>query len=236
MKKLLIVTSLAVFAACSRQNDSAQQPAPPPAENNPASAAAAPITVPAGAYTLDKSHASLLFRVDHLGFSKYTARFRNFDAQMQLDPANLAASSVTATIDPKSLDVENPPAGFVDELIGANWLDASKFPELTFRSTAAEVTGPNAVKITGDLTLHGVTKPVVLAATLNGGYAGHPMDPHARVGFSAHGTFKRSDFGIAIGIPAPGTTMGVSDDVEVIIESEFSGPAWAAPNETPAQS
>jgi polyisoprenoid-binding protein YceI len=68
---------------------------------------------------------------------------------------------------------------------------------------------------------------VVLEATFNGGYAGHPMDPHARIGFSAHGTFKRSEFGIGYGVPAPGTTMGVSDAVEVTIETEFSGPPLA---------
>ncbi|MBB5187872.1 polyisoprenoid-binding protein YceI [Zhongshania antarctica] len=61
-------------------------------------------------------------------------------------------------------------------------------------------------------------------ATFNGGYAGHPLDPHGRIGFSARGMFKRSDFGISIGIPAPGSTMGVGDDLEVIIEAEFTGP------------
>ena len=84
-----------------------------------------------------------------------------------------------------------------------------------------------ALRISGELTLHGVTKPVTLMATYNGGYAGHPYDPHARIGFSAKGTLKRSDFGVAYGIPAPGTTMGVFDDVEVIVEAEFSGPALA---------
>ena len=69
---------------------------------------------------------------------------------------------------------------------------------------------------------------MVLEATFNGGYAGHPLDPHARIGFSAHGTLLRSEFGISYGIPAPGTTMGVSDAVEVVLEAEFNGPAWAA--------
>src|SRR6185295_14938851 len=91
-------------------------------------------------------------------------------------------------------------------------------------STAIEMTAPNAMRINGELTLHGVTRPAVLAATYNGGYEGHPLDPHARIGFSAHGTVRRSEFGIAYGIPAPGTTMGVSDEVEVMIETEFSGP------------
>jgi polyisoprenoid-binding protein YceI len=185
-------------------------------------------TVPAGDYTLDKPHASLIFRVDHLGFSHWTARFSNFDAKLQFDPARPSAARVTVTIDPASLTPDNPPAGFVAQLLGAQWFDAGKFPQMTYRSTRVEAVGQNAMRITGDMTLHGATKPVVLDATFNGGYVGHPMDPHARIGFSAHGTLKRSDFGIAFGIPQPGSTMGVGDTVEFTIESEFSGPAWSA--------
>jgi polyisoprenoid-binding protein YceI len=170
-----------------------------------------------------------VFRLNHLGFSNYTARFTTFGAQLQFDPNDPVGSSVIVNVDPKSLAVENPPADFVNELIGKNWLDSAQFPELTYRSTSVELTAPNAMRITGELTLHGVTKPVVLDATFNGGYAGHPMDPHARIGFSAHGAFNRSDFGIGYGIPAPGTTMGVSDRVDVTIETELTGPAWTAP-------
>lgn len=74
-----------------------------------------------------------------------------------------------------------------------------------------------------------MTKPVTLHATFGGSYEGHPMDPAARVGFSAHGTLKRSSFGIGIGIgiPAPGSTMGVFDGVTIDIETEFTGPALA---------
>ncbi|HYM35134.1 MAG TPA: YceI family protein, partial [Steroidobacteraceae bacterium] len=118
----------------------------------------------------------------------------------------------------------NPPEGFVDALLGEQWLNAAQFPQMTFKSTKLESTGANSVRIVGDFTLHGVTKPAVLEATFNGGYAGHPMDPHARIGFSAHGSLKRSEFGIAYGIPEPGSTMGVSDEVQVAIEAEFSGP------------
>ena len=67
----------------------------------------------------------------------------------------------------------------------------------------------------------------MLDASYNGGYAGHPMDPNARIGFSARGKFQRSDFGVSIGIPEPGTNMGVGDEVEVVLESEFNGPALA---------
>ena len=98
---------------------------------------------------------------------------------------------------------------------------------MKFESRRVDVTGENTVRINGVLTLHGVTRPIVLEARFNGGYAGHQMDPNARIGFSAHGTLKRSQFGIAYGIPAPGTTMGVSDDVNVVIEAEFTGPPLA---------
>ena len=179
---------------------------------------------PAGSYTLDKAHASLIFRVNHIGFSNYTGRFGNFDARLQFDPANPTASSVTATVDPRSLGLENPPAGFVDEMLGAKWLDAGQFAQMKFQSTKVEPTGANTARITGDFTLHGVTLPVVLDATFNGGYAGHPLDPHARIGFSAHGSLKRAAFGVALGVPPPGSTMGVGDNVEIIIEAEFNGP------------
>ena len=196
------------------------------AEANAAAAAAAP--VPAGQYTTDKAHTSLLFRVDHLGFSHFTGRFTQVDAKLQFDPAHIAVSRLSVDIDPRSISSDNAPSGFLQALAGAGWLDADHFPQMTFRSQSVEMTGPNTFRIHGELTLHGVTKPLILDARYNGGYAGHPMDPHARVGFSATGSLKRSDFGISFGIPAPGTTMGVGDQVDVVLESEFSGPPLVA--------
>ncbi|HET9864061.1 MAG TPA: YceI family protein [Steroidobacteraceae bacterium] len=180
--------------------------------------------VPAGQYTVDKAHTSLIFRVSHLGFSTYTGRFTDVDAKLDFDPRNLAASRVEVSIDPRSIQADNAPSGFLQTLAGDAWLDADRFPEMTFRTKAVEVTGPKTFRIRGELTLHGVTRPVVLDARYNGGYASHPYEPNARVGFSATGTFKRSDFGVSYGIPAPGTTMGVSDEVKVLLESEFTGP------------
>ena len=232
--KLWIVTgAVAALAACS----------PPTAKKTeaPAAAASAPAAVkpaasqaPAGDYKLDPAHASLEFKVSHMGFSHYTARFTDFDAKLKFDPAHPETSSVEATVDPKSLALNAPPAGFKDELTGKSWFDAAQYPAITFRSTKVEVTGANTARITGDFTLHGVTKPVVLEATFNGGYPGFAMDPHARIGFSAHGVFKRSEFGMGYGVPAPGSNMGVSDEVEVNIEAEFSGPAFVAPKAAPA--
>jgi polyisoprenoid-binding protein YceI len=205
-----------------------------------AGAAALAPDVPAGTYTLDRSHASLIFRVDHLGFSNYTARFTNFDAELVFDPAEPAASRLTATIDGRSLETDFPFPEQVDfnaQLQGEDWLNTADHPQMTYRSTTVELTGVNSARIDGELTLRGVTRPMALEATFNGGYAGHPMDPNARIGFSARGSLLRSDYGMAFGIPAPGSKMGVSDEVEVIIEAEFSGPAWKAanaPEESPA--
>lgn len=183
--------------------------------------------IPAGEYTLDKAHASLIFRVSHMGFSQYTASFSHFDVKMQFDPRHPEASMVEAVIDPASLDLINPPEGFTKALLGKQWLDAASYPQITFISNKVELTGNHTAKVYGDFTLHGVTRPLVLDVTFNGGYAGIPMDPHARIGFSAHGRFKRSDYGITYGIPAPGSHMGVGDEVEVIIEAELSGPPSA---------
>ena len=226
MRMLSVLCASLLLAACTPKGNDGDKAIAPASE--------AP-KVPAGAYVLDKSHASLVFRVSHLGFSNYTARFEHFDAQLQFDPNNLSASSVTATIDPTSLRLDNPPVGFTESLLGSDWLDATQYPQMTYRSTKVEVIAPNNMRITGDLTLHGMTHPVVLEAVFNGGYAGHPMDPHARIGFSAQGTLKRSDFGIKFGIPEPGSTMGVGDDVDVAIEAEFSGPAWTQPNSVPTE-
>ena len=186
-------------------------------------ASAAP--VPAGAYTVDKAHTSLIFRVSHLGFSTYTGRFTRLDANLQFDPANLTTSRVNVDIDPRSIEADNAPSGFLQTLAGKDWLDADRFPDMTFRTKSVEVTGPGTFRVNGELTLHGVTRPLALEARYNGGYASHPYEPHARVGFSAQGKFKRSDFGVSYGIPAPGSIMGVSDEVQVTLESEFTGPA-----------
>jgi polyisoprenoid-binding protein YceI len=183
--------------------------------------------VPAGEYTVDPSHATLIFRVNHLGFSHFTSQFRKFDATLMLDPRHPERSSVTATIDPRSIEIVDPTLAV--DIQGPQWFDSGRFPQMIFRSTKVELTGPNTARITGELGLHGVTVPVSWDATFNGGYAANPYDPKgARAGFSAHGALKRSAFGMGYGIPAPGTTMGVSDEVDFTIEAEFNHPKGPA--------
>ena len=182
------------------------------------------LRIPAGDYTLDKSHASLVFKVNHPGFSSFTGRFARFDAKLWFDPPRPTAARLDVAIEPRSIESDNPPPNFLAMLQGTDWLDADRYPQMTFRSTSVTSLGGRRLRVRGDLTLHGITKPVELVATFNGGYAGHPMDPHARIGFSAHSRLKRSDFGISLGIPTPGSQMGVGDVVELFIETEFSGP------------
>lgn len=223
MRTVLIVVTIAALAACSPRPASAPAVAGPEAKAAPA-AAKAPKEAPSGAYTLDPAHTSVVFRVPHMGLSHYTARFTKVEGELAFDPANPAGQSVIATIDAGSLATAYPdPKLDFDAQIEKEFLDTAKYPQITFRSTKVQPTGPDTAQVTGDLTLHGVTRPVVLEATFNGGYKAGGMDPAGhRVGFSAHGTLRRSDFGITFGVPAPGTTFGVGDDVEVIIETEFT--------------
>jgi polyisoprenoid-binding protein YceI len=223
LSRFFTATGVAVLLGLPGGISQAAEPAAPPAT--------APVTAPpAGQYQLDKSHASLVFRVSHLGFSTYTSRFSRFDTELAFDPRNIPASKVVTTIDASSLEMDAAPTFCLDIVKGPQMLDTAKFPKIVFRSEKIRMTGAKSMEITGTLDLHGVTRPVVLTGTFNGGYAGMPkMDPHARVGFSAHGSLKRSDFGITYGVPAPGTTMGVGDLIDFSIEAEFTGPPLATP-------
>jgi polyisoprenoid-binding protein YceI len=212
-----VVALLGVYGAMSRAADTPAPPAMPPVK--------AP---PAGVYQIDKAHASLQLRVSHMGFSTYTTRFSRFDATLTFDPANIPASKLVATVDAASLEMDEAPKMCVDIVQGPQFLDTKKFPKIVFRSEKIRMTGAKSFEILGTLDLHGVSRPLVLKGTYNGGYPGMPeMDPQARAGFSAHGAFKRSDFGMGYGVPAPGTTMGVGDLIDVSIEVEFNGPPLA---------
>jgi polyisoprenoid-binding protein YceI len=203
-----LAAAIALIVAGPARSDAPQAPAPTP---------------PAGTYFMDPSHTSVTFKVSHLGFSHYTARFTRADAEMEFDPNHPEAMSVEATIDPTSLELNTPPKGFHDQLMGEGWFNAAKFPKMTFRSTGVTLTGPHTARVNGDLSLLGVSRPVTLEVTYNGGWAPNNFDPGgARIGFSAHGVLNRSDFGMSNGIPAPGSTLGVSDAVEIAIETEFS--------------
>jgi polyisoprenoid-binding protein YceI len=229
-RHLLTAAALVALAACSGRVQSSAHvekktelvvgdPSAPQAGEPVASTTPDP-KQPAGLYSLDPAHTTVLFKLSHLGFSGYTASFSKVAGDLQLDPARPEASSLSVAIDTRSLTLPAPPAGFHDTLTGPQWLDAARCPQITFKSTKVTRTGPATADIAGDLTVHCVTKPVTIQARFNGGYPPNAYDG-ARVGFSGKTSFRRSDFGLASGIPAPGTNMGVGDRVDVTIETEF---------------
>lgn len=175
--------------------------------------------MPAGNYAIDPTHASVTWRVNHLGLSTYTARFTKVDATLNFDPKEPAKSTLKASIDPTSIktDYPNPEKENFDAKLstGAEWFNSGKFPKITFESTRIEKTGDTTGVIYGNMTMLGVTKPVALNTTFNGAYANMPMLNKPALGFSATTTIKRSDWGLSGGIPA------VGDEVNVLIEAEF---------------
>lgn len=175
--------------------------------------------MPAGLYSLDKNHSSLHVKIDHVGLSKYTIRFDDFDSVVQLDPQNITQSRVRATIDMTSVNTGHPNEDgkdFDKKLSeGKEWLNTETFPKAEFISRGVEKTGDNTAVITGDLTFMGVTKPVTLNATLNAALGNHPFLNKPALGISATGSFKRSDFGLKTYIPH------VGDEVQIVIEAEY---------------
>jgi len=172
-----------------------------------------PADMPAGTWVVDKTHASLIARVRHMGLSAYTVRFTDFDAAYVYDPKAPAASKVTATFQAASLDTGNTKFNgeFADK-----FLDATANPTITFVSTAITPGEGNSGTMTGDLTFRGVTRPVTLDVTFEGyasGIAGQ------RSGFSARGVIKRSEFGSTFLLNPPLAMVG--DEVELILELEF---------------
>lgn len=186
----------------------------------PAFAAALLIAAPAHAevvkYTLEKPHTQILFSVNHLGFSNSTGMFHDFDGTVDYDTANIENSKVDVTIKAASVDMGTKP--WDDHVKNADLLNVEKFPDITFKSTSVKKTGDNTADITGDLTIMGVTKPVVLK-TVQNKVDKHPMKGTPHAGFSATTSFKRSDFGVKYGLP------NVGDDVTVRLEVEAEAPA-----------
>lgn len=176
-----------------------------------AALAAAPAFAEAEKYTLDASHSQIVFNYNHLGFSTTYGMFSGFSGEIMFDQANPAASSVTV-----SFPVKTMLTGWqerFDHFMTKDFFDAADDEMVTFASTAIEVTGEKTAKITGDLTLNGVTKPVVLDAVLNQ-VGEHPMAKAPWAGFSATTTLLRSDYNLGMFAPY------VSDEVQVQISVE----------------
>lgn len=162
-------------------------------------------------YDIDASHSGVVFGWNHFGFSNPAARFDKIEGSMLLDKSDLTKSSVSVTLPLEGLDTGV--AKLDEALKSPDFLDVARYPTITFKSTKVEKTGENGLKITGDLTVHGVTKPVTLDAKVNkiGIFEIPGVIKAQAAGFDATTVIKRSDFGVSKYVPA------VSDEIPVRI-------------------
>ncbi|MGZ5933247.1 MAG: YceI family protein [Rhizomicrobium sp.] len=174
-----------------------------------------PKKAPAGSYEIETHHTQIVFAIPHLGITDYYGRFEKVSGTLNFNPGAPEKSCVSVTIDTSSANVMS--SEVVSQIIGPSAFDSSKFPTATFKSTSVERTGPTTGKMTGDLTLHGVTKPVTFDVTFNGGLQA-PVGNAYDIGFHATATIKRSDFGLTKMM----WNSFVGDDVKLIIEALFT--------------
>ena len=174
-----------------------------------------PAELPSGDWALDQAHASVVWRVRHLGLSWYSARFNEVDATLRFDPAAPEAARLTAVVQAASVDTGDP--DFDETLRSGGWFDARRHPEIVFQSSHIEVVGETKGRVHGQLTLKGVTRPAVLETEFYGGVF-NPLEGRQALGFGADLTVDRTEFGI--GRLPPGF---LGDEVRLRIEAEFLG-------------
>ncbi|WDI31288.1 YceI family protein [Hyphococcus flavus] len=202
-----------VVAGCGQaangQSGGSEQPASGVSE-------AADFGAPSGEYRSEERHRYITFSYMHQGYSRPWVRWRDWDAVLDWDAENPEDSSLSVTIDATSVD--SGVDVFDGHLQGERFFDTANHPEITFESTSLNRMSDTEGTMTGDLTIKGVSKPVTLDVQFNKGAYEERSNVY-KLGFSAIGTVKRSEFGMTYAIPA------VSDEVEIIIESEFTMPA-----------
>lgn len=163
-------------------------------------------------YTFDKNHTEVRFCWNHLGVSTQCAHFLNYEGELIYDEANPEASKFTVTFKTDSIETLVPI--FNEHMKGEKLFDVKNFPEASFKSTKFEKTGEKSGKVMGDLTIKGVTKPVVLDITLN--FAGtHPGSKKPALGVGASTSVRRTEFGVSQAAPF------VSDAVTIEVQTEL---------------
>ena len=167
-------------------------------------------------WTIDPVHSSVEFSLDYMGFSTYRTGFRVLEGSLQFDAARPAASSVNASIPVASVDVTND--RLMSRLMDPDLLAGKDHPTITFKSTRVEALDPTHWKVTGDLTIHGVTRPVVLD-TRYLGQAMHPFAKKMAAGFRAETAIDRRDFGVTwnAALDAGGAYLGERVQISLTI-------------------
>ena len=223
MKLWIAALAAAALAACT-------QPAPTteaPVEQ------ARPVAAASGEYQLDPNHSTVTVNALRFGLANYVLRFNAVSGTLNFNAEDPTLSTVQASVAISSIDT--PYSGernFDAELQNSAWLDSVNHPTATFRSTSVERTGPNTARVTGDLELKGVTRPITLDVTYNASQRAPWGAPIMLIGFSAHGAIPRSQFGINEMTQTPGAMDGVADAVQLQIEAVFTRPIE---NEPPAR-
>lgn len=161
-------------------------------------------------YQLDPNHTAVMWKVNHFGFSNPSGKWYA-EGTLLLDKAKPEKSQVNVSI--KIAKISTGLEDLDKHLKGKLFFNVEKYPDANFISEKIELTGADSAKIHGQLTLHGMTKPVILETKLNK-MGVNPINNKDTIGFSAHATLKRSDFGISTLLP------GLSDEVEINIETE----------------
>ena len=182
-------------------------------------------------WKIDPNHSSTRFEIRHL-FSKVQGDFTQFSGTLEYDSANPAAAKVETKIVASSINTNNEHRD--GDLKSENFFDVAKYPEITFTSTKVEKVD-SGLKVTGDLTMHGVTKPVVLDVEILG-TGPHPMIKGGQVaGFAAHTKIDRKDFGITWNktLDSGGTLLGDDVDITLNIEAVNAPPKPETPNTPP---
>ncbi|MDN7350191.1 YceI family protein [Acetobacter senegalensis] len=172
----------------------------------------APQQVQSGTYKVEPGHTQVVFSLLHFGFTNYSGLFSGASGTLALDSVHPAASKLTISLPVSS--VQTTSNRLTDELKGADWLDAAKYPTATFVSTQVVPDGKGGASITGNFTLHGITRPLTLQARYVGSGV-NPMDKAYTVGFQATGVIKRSEFGVKTYVPM------VGDEVTLAIAGAF---------------
>ncbi|HCW4732902.1 TPA: polyisoprenoid-binding protein [Acinetobacter baumannii] len=162
-------------------------------------------------YKIDPTHTATVFSWNHFGFSTPSANFSDIQGVIKVDNAKPANSSVNVTIPLSSVNTNVP--ALDKEFQEEAWFNAAKYPNITFKSTKVETKDKKHFKITGDLTVKGITKPVVLDAVLNK-QGEHPMAKVPAIGFNATTSFNRSDFGLGNYVPNVGDKITVNITTE----------------------
>lgn len=171
-----------------------------------------PAAVRPGTYKVESSHTRILWSVSHLGFSTWYGDFTGVQGQLMLDPKAPARDRLELTLPTGSVSTTN--AKLDGELKSPDWFDAARYPTIRFVSTRVAPTAPGRADVTGDLTFHGVTKPVTLHVRFNGAGVS-PISKAYTAGFDASATLKRSDYGVKTYVPL------VGDEVTLQLSGAF---------------